>query len=107
MFASLSGGKTFSKLDLSHAYQQVRLEETSQQYVTVNTYKGLFRYKRLPFGISSATAIFQHLMESLLQGIPGVCVYIDDIIVTGLGKTDEEYLHNLSEVLSRLEKAGM
>lgn len=91
-------GKTFSKLDLSHAYQQVRLEEASQQYVTVNTHKGLFRHKRLPFGISSAPAIFQRLMENLLQGIP-------DIIVTV--KTDEEHLHNLGEVLSRLEKAGM
>ena len=105
IFASLSGGKTFSKLDLSHAYQQVKLEEASQQYVTVNTHKGLFRYKRLPFGISSAPAIFQRMMETLLQGIPGVCVYIDDIIVTG--KTDEEHLHHLEEVLSRLEKAGM
>jgi hypothetical protein len=105
IFASLSGGKTFSKLDLSHAYQQVKLEEASQQYVTVNTHKGLFRYKRLPFGIASAPAIFQRLMENLLQGIAGVCVYIDDIIVTG--KTDEEHLRNLNEVLNRLEKAGM
>ena len=105
IFASLAGGKTFSKLDLSHAYQQVRLEEASQQYVTVNTHKGLFRYKRLPFGISSAPAIFQRLMENLLQGISRVCVYIDDIIVTG--KTEEEHLQNLNEVLSRLEKAGM
>ena len=44
-------------------------------------------------------------MENLLQVIPGVCMYIDDIIVTVT--TDEEHLHNLSEVLSRLEKAGM
>ena len=42
IFASLSGGKTFSKFDLSHAYQQVRLKEASQQYVTVNTHNGLF-----------------------------------------------------------------
>ena len=102
MFASLAGGLKFSKLDLSNAYQQIQLEEGSQKYVTVNTHKGLFQYKRLPFGVASAPALFQRTMESLLQGLPSVCVYIDDILVTG-----EEHLHNLGEVLRRLEEAGM
>ena len=44
-------------------------------------------------------------MESLLNGIPGVVVYIDDILVTGT--TTEEHLKALDEVLSRLEKAGL
>ena len=57
------------------AYQQVPLEEESRQYVMVNTQKGLFRYTRLPFGVSSAPRIFQRVMESLMQGIPGVTVY--------------------------------
>ena len=105
MFASLAGGKKFSKLDLSHAYQQIQLEEESQKYVTVNTHKGLFLYKRLLFGVASAPALFQHTMESLLQGLPSVCVYIDDILVTG--NDDEDHLHNLGEVLRRLEDAGM
>ena len=97
LFASLSGGKEFTKLDLSHAYQQVPLDEASRQYVTINTLKGLFRYNRLPFGVSSAPSIFQRIMETLLQGIPGVCVYIDDILVTG--KTTQEHLEHLAEVL--------
>ena len=44
-------------------------------------------------------------MENLLQGIPRVCVYLDDILVTGL--TEEEHLANLAQVLTRLETAGM
>ena len=71
----------------------------------VNTHKGLFQNKRLPFGVASAPSLFQCTMESLLQGLPSVCVYIGDILVTG--KDDEDHLHNLGEVLGQLEDAGM
>ena len=40
IFASLSGGKTFSKLDLANSYQHIPLEQQSKQLVTVNTHKG-------------------------------------------------------------------
>ena len=105
LFSNLSEGKTFSKLDLSQAYQQLVLSEDSKQYMVINTHKGLYRYNRLPFGVSSAPAIFQRVMESLLKGIDGVVVYIDDILVTG--KTEEEHLSALGEVLTRLESAGL
>ena len=105
LFASLSGGKQFSKLDLAHAYQQIPLDKESKKLVVINTHKGLYQYNRLPFGIASAPAIFQKAMEGLLQGIEHVTVYIDDILVTG--RTEEEHLQNLEEVLSRLEKAGI
>jgi hypothetical protein len=44
-------------------------------------------------------------MENLLQGIPGVTVYVDDILITGA--TEEEHLKSLEEVLRRLAKAGL
>ena len=59
LLASLGGGKTFTKLDLAHAYQQVPLADCAKQYVVINTLQGLYRYNRLPFGITSAPAIFQ------------------------------------------------
>lgn len=59
LFAAISGGKQFSKLDMSHAYQQILLDEESKKHVTVNTHRGLFMYNRLPFGVASAPAIFQ------------------------------------------------
>lgn len=105
IYASLSGGQSFTKLDLAHAYNQIPLDEESKDLTVITTHKGLYRYNRLPFGISSAPAVFQRTMETLLQGIPNVSVYIDDLLITG--KTDEEHLRTLEKVLVRLEKAGI
>ena len=105
LFASLAGGKSFTKLDLAHAYQQLLLDDDSRCYVTINTHKGLFRYTRLPFGVASAPAIFQRIMESILRDLPHVCVYLDDILVTG--ESEAAHLCNLATVLDRLESAGI
>ena len=105
LFATLAGGQAFSKLDLSQAYQQVKLEADSRKYVTINTHKGLYQFNRLPFGVASAPAVFQEIMEKLLQGIPGVVVYFDDILVTG--ENEERHLASLTEVLDRLKQSGL
>ena len=72
----------FPKLDLTQAYQQLKLDATSQKYLVIKTHRGLFRYTRLPFSVSSALGIFQRVMEDLLQDIPGVLVYLDDILIS-------------------------
>ena len=105
LFSLLTGGIAFTKLDMSQAYQQLELDEQSKEVVTINTHKGLFSYQRLPFGVSSAPGIFQRTMETLLQGIPRVLVYLDDILVTGT--STEEHMSNLKVVLSRLQEAGL
>ena len=66
------------------------VDEDSKEIMTINTRKGLFRYNRLPYGVSSAPGIFQRTMEGLLQGIPHVGVLLDNILITGV--TDEEHL---------------
>ena len=100
LFTSLSGGKQFTKLDLSQAYLQLRVNKGSKHYLTIDTHKGLYRFTRLPFGIASAPAIFQRVMDTILQGIPGVICYIDDILITG--KDRESHIQSLTEVLKRL-----
>ena len=105
LFATLKRGKIFTKLDLSQAYLQLKLEEESSKYLVISTHKGLFRYTRLPYGISSAPGIFQKAMEQLLQGIPHVTVYIDDILITA--ETEAEHLQILERVFNRLAKAEL
>lgn len=105
LFATLAGGKIFSKLDLSNAYQQLELTSESQKYLTVNTHRGLFAYQRLTYGIASAPSIFQAVMDQILQGMSNVVCYLDDILIASSSK--EEHLATLEEVLSRLEKSGV
>ena len=105
LFACLTGGQKFTKLDLSSAYQQSTLDEESSKLVTINTHKGLFRYTRLPFGVASAPAVFQCTIDAILQGIPQVICYLDDFLVTG--QSDAEHMSNLETVLGRLQKHGV
>lgn len=83
LFAKLAGGKFFSKLDLSQAFLQLELDDKSKEFAVISTHKGLFRFNRLPYGVSASPGIFQRTLENVLQGCEGVCVYIDDILVTG------------------------
>ena len=64
LMTCLTGGCSFSKLDLSAAYQQMVLDEDSWPYVTINTQRGLYKYLRLPFGVSPAPAVFQKTMNA-------------------------------------------
>ena len=105
MLAALAGGEKFTKLDLTNAYLQMVLDSECRKFVTINTHRGLYEYTRLPFGISSAPAQFQKTMDIILQGLPKVLCYIDDILVTG--KDDNDHYANLENVLKRLKDYGL
>lgn len=97
----VSSSKKFAKIDLRSAYQQLVLYEESK---TV-THKGLFRYTRLPFGISSSPAIWQRFIEQALAGLDGTCAIMDDLLVGGFN--DDGHLKNLEAVLSHFQKYGL
>ena len=81
------------------------LNSEDRKYTTISTHKGLYQYKRLPYGISSAPALFQRTMESILQGIPRFIVYIDDVMITG--ETEEQHLKSLKEIFKQLKARGI
>jgi hypothetical protein len=70
--AELNGCKVFSKVDLGHGYHQIMLHPDSRHLTTFSTHVGLWRYKRLNFGMSSSAAIFQTIVSDVISGIPGV-----------------------------------
>jgi len=104
LLARLNNGVKFTKLDLSDAYLQIELDDDSKKLVVINTPMGLFRYNRMPFGISNAPAIFQRTIDQVISGIPNSVAYLDDILITG--KTEQEHLQTLDMILSRLSEFG-
>ncbi|KAG7307507.1 hypothetical protein JYU34_007710 [Plutella xylostella] len=104
LFVGLSGANYFSKIDLSQAYNQIELEDPDNLTV-INTHKGLFKYKRLVYGLSSSPGIFQRIMASLLKDIPNVQVFLDDIILAS--QDIKTHLLLIEEVFKKLQDAGL
>ena len=105
LFSTLVIGKIFSKLDLLQAYLQLQLDDSSMQYATINIHKGLYSFTRLPFGVASA--IYQKIMDMVLQGLPNVICCIDSIHVLVSGEDGASNMQLLEEVFAHLEKHGI
>lgn len=104
IFAAMSNGQSFSELDLTHAYMQVPVNESSRDMLTITTHKGLFRCTKLPEGIASGPDDFQKKIEQCLAGIKGCIAYLDNIFITG--KNENEHLESLYAACARLEQSG-
>ena len=101
----LNGSTVFSKLDLRWGFHQIELEEQSRKITTFITHKGLFRYKRLMFGISSAPELYQHTIQQVLEGCEGAYNIHDDIIIHG--RTVEEHDVSLRKTFERIQEKGL
>ncbi|GFO29326.1 reverse transcriptase [Plakobranchus ocellatus] len=104
LFVKLSKASIFSKIDLTKGYWQIPMDDSSKQYTAFQTPIGLMRWKFMPFGLSNAPATFARTMRLLLDGIPNVISYFDDILIY----TQDwiSHLKTLDAVLSRLAKHG-
>ena len=102
---SLNGSKVFSKLDLKWEYRQLELTPDSREITTFVTHCGLFRYKRLLFGVNSASEQYQYEIHTALAGIDGQENISDDIIVHG--KDEKEHDIRLEGVIKRLGERGL
>ncbi len=104
VFSSIKGAKYFSKIDLTWGFWNLLLDEESSKLCTFVTPWGVFRYKRLPFGVSPAPEVFHRVLADVLRDIPGVIHYVDDVLV--YGATLAEHDERLQIVLRRLIAAG-
>lgn len=101
----ISGSNWFSTLDIRDAYHQIELDEKSREITTFVIDSGLYRYKRLMFGLSCAPEMFQRILRTILQDCEGAENFLDDIIIHG--KTREQHDDRLSKVCKTLEEKGL
>lgn len=101
----LAKGKKFTKIDLKCAYQQLLLEDKSQGLVTINTHKGLYRYKRLLFGVSASPAISQRFIDQVTAGLEMTCPSMDDVLVSGV--SEEDHVNNIAKQSDRCKEHGL
>ena len=101
----LSGSTIFSKIDLRRAYQQVEIDKKSQHKTAIITTIGLFKFRRMAYGLKNAGQCFQRNTHEMLCDLPFLFVYMDDIIV-GSSNADEHYDH-LCQLFKRLRETGL
>ena len=89
----------FSVLDASSGFWQIKLDEESARLCTFNTPFGRYMFKRLPFGLCSSQDIFQRVMSEMFEGVEGVEVVVDDILVWG--ENEQQHDERLAKVLER------
>nr|XP_029724122.1 uncharacterized protein K02A2.6-like [Aedes albopictus] len=97
--------KWFTILDCKKGFWQVKIAENSQKYLTFGTPWGRFSCLRLPFGLASAPEVFQNLISTLLEGIDGTDVSMDDILI--YAETLEKLNDITGKVVDRLRNAGL
>ena len=103
--------RIFSKLDLRNGFWHCELDEESSLLTTFSTPFGRYRWKKLPFGLSVSSEIFQKRLNMAIEGLNGVKCIADDLLVVGEGDTQAEAMsdhdNNLRALLSRATEHGM
>lgn len=95
--SSMPKAKIFSVLDANQGFWQIKLDEESSKLCTFNTPIGRHRFLRLPFGVSSASEVFQCAVAQMLEDLEGMVNVTDDILVWG--ETTEEHDQRLIKLL--------
>ena len=103
--AEFTGKTVFSTLDLKDGYWQIQLDEDSSQLCTFNTPFGRYRFTRMPFGIKSASEVFQKRNEETFAGISGIHIVADDIIIAA--SSIKEHDEILTQIMERAKDCNV
>ena len=101
----LAGAVVFTKADALKAFLQVHLTEESSKLLVINTHKGRYRFKKMPFGAKMSQDVFQMKMDLIMERCPGVISIHDDIVVYGVSEEDHDA--NLINLLNVAQIEGL
>ena len=96
------GVKPFSKIDLKEAYQQIVLQKDCRNITSFHTDRGIYRFKRLCYGINNSFEIFQKAITEKIGDIENVKFLSDDIII--YTENRKEHLLTIETLFKRLHK---
>ena len=109
LFRQLAGASVFSLMDLVSGFYQMPLHPNSRDMSTfvcqTPTGPVKYRFKVVVMGLTGAPSYFQTQMEKVMEGIPGVIVYLDDIMV--FSKNIDEHIKILEQVFARMKENGL
>nr|GAT42636.1 TY3B-TY3B protein [Mycena chlorophos] len=66
---ALSGAQVLSSFDALAGFNQVAMDQESRKKTAFRSHRGLWQFKRMPFGLRNGPAIFQRIMQSILSPI--------------------------------------
>ena len=101
----LAGAKWFSKLDFKDAFNQMEFDDQSRLFTAMATIWGIYYWNRMNMGIATASEIFQEMIMELLDGIPGIKVALDDVLIYSI--SIENGQERLKQCLDRISASGM
>ena len=101
---AIGNAKFLSTIDLVKGFNQMALDEASQEKCAFVTHSGLYQCTTVPFGIKNGPGSFQRLIDQVLKGLNWKqCIaYMDDILI--FSQTFSEHLTRLENVLQRLRE---
>jgi hypothetical protein len=105
LLEEFNGCSIFSKIDLRHGYHQIELHPESRPITTFITHNGLYRYKRLVQGATSAFEEYQNKIGQLFQNVKRVKNIADDILIGGKDQTEHDI--NLNTCLQILQENNL
>jgi hypothetical protein len=97
----------FSKIDLRGVYNLVRIKPGDEWKTAFWTRYGHFEYKVMPFSLTNAPAVFQHMMNHIFREYLDhiVVIYLDDILV--FSPSMEEHTQHVRLILTKLQEHGL
>jgi len=100
----LSGSQFYGTFDFCKGYWAIPVEESSKDYITFVTSRGLMRFKVMPFGMVNSGSTYNRMVRKLLDGSKDLESYVDDV----LGHTsDWQKRMMLRDIFKRVRKANL
>ncbi|KAH7702023.1 pol polyprotein, partial [Aphelenchoides avenae] len=103
---SVGGKRYYSNFDFQSGFHQIPVEPEHVERTAFATFLGLFEFLRMPFGLCSAPATFQRVMESMRRELTAAFfIYLDDVVLASL--TEKEHLRDIDQFLDVIIRRGM